>query len=80
MSGQKRRTRRGKPGSLGDLQRELWGALRAASALLDHETPELRLRAVHATAQAAAVYRAALADSELDQRLSALEEIAAARR
>ncbi len=80
MSAPKRRPRRGKPGDLDALMRELWAALRAASALLDHETPEVRLRAAHAVSQTAATYRAALADSELDQRLSELEKIAAARR
>ncbi len=80
MSAPKRRPRRGKPGDLDALMRELWAAVRAASALLDHSDPDVRLRATHATSQAGTAFRAALADSALDQRLTELEKIAGERR
>jgi hypothetical protein len=67
------RPRRGRPGDLDALKRELWAAVRAASDLLDHESPELRLRAVHATSQAASAYRNLLADSELEAIVADLE-------
>jgi hypothetical protein len=80
MSSPKRRPRRGRPGSLDDLKRELWGALRAAAALLDSEHADVRLRAAHAVSQCSATYRALLADAETDQRLTELEKIAGERR
>jgi hypothetical protein len=67
------RPRRGKPGDLEALQRELWAAVRAASDLLDHPEPEIRLRAVHATSQAGNAYRNLLADTELEGIVADLE-------
>jgi hypothetical protein len=55
------------------LKRELWAAVRAASDLLDHESPDVRLRAVHATSQAATAYRNVLADTELEAIVADLE-------
>ncbi len=80
MSAPKRRPRRGKPGDLDALKRQLWHAVLTAGDLLDSESAETRLRACHAVSQAAATYRSVLADAETDARLSALEEIAADRR
>ncbi len=67
------RPRRGRPGDLDALKRELWAAVRAASDLLDHESPDVRLRAVHATSQAATAYRNVLADTELEAIVADLE-------
>ncbi len=73
MSAKRTRPRRGKPGDRDALKKELWAAVRAASALLDNENPDVRLRAVHATAQAGNVYRAVLGENELEQLVSELE-------
>lgn len=73
MSERKRRPRRGKPGDLSALKRELWHAIMAATELLDHADAQTRLRAIHATSQAAAAYRAVYADSDLEARITALE-------
>lgn len=73
MSERKRRPRRGKPGDLEALKRHLWAAVLEASALLDHHDAQVRLRAVHATAQAAAAYRAVYSDSDLEGRIAQLE-------
>ncbi len=62
-----------KSGDREALKRELWAAVRAASGLLSHEDAEIRLRAVHATAQAGNVYRATLAESELEAIVADLE-------
>lgn len=48
-------------------------ALKAAVLLLDSPEPELRLRAVHATAQAAAALGRLAELGDLEARLSALE-------
>jgi hypothetical protein len=63
-----------KPGDREALKRELWAAVRAASGLLDSENPDVRLRAVHATAQAGNVYRAVLGDGDLEEIVAQLEE------
>ncbi len=80
MTVKRNRPRRGKPGDLDALKRELWAALRAASAMLDSEHADVRLRAAHAVSQCSATYRGILADSETDARLTALEKIAEERR
>ncbi len=77
MPAKRNRPRRLKPGDLDALKRELWGAVRAASDLLDHESPETRLRAVHAVSQSSAAYRNLLADTELEAIVAALEQRAA---
>jgi hypothetical protein len=73
MPAKRFRPRRLKPGDLDALKGELWAAVRTASALLDHENVDTRLRAVHATAQASAAYRNLLADTELEAIVAALE-------
>lgn len=73
MSERKRRPRRGKPGDLNALKRELWHAIMAAADLLDHTDAQTRLRAIHALAQSAAAYRAVYLDSDLEARIVALE-------
>jgi hypothetical protein len=70
---QKRRTRRAKPGDLNALKRELWHAVLTAADLLDSGSDETRLRAVHATSQAAAVYRSIYETADLERRFEALE-------
>ncbi len=74
MSAKRTRPRRGKPGDRDALKKELWAAVRAASALLDNENPDVRLRAVHATAQAGNVYRAVLGENELEALVTELEK------
>lgn len=67
------RPRRRKPGTRDALLRELWHAVTAASSLLDSDSADLKLRAVHATAQAGSAYRAALGESELEAVVADLE-------
>lgn len=75
MSGKsKRLPKRVRPGDLTALQRKVWRALQASEQLLEHEDPQTRLRAVHATSQAAACYRAIYSDAELESRIVALEQ------
>ncbi len=62
----KSRSRLGKAGTLADLKRHLWAAVKAASSLLDDPDEHVRLRAVHATSQAASAYRATLEASLFD--------------
>lgn len=73
MSAKRRRPRRGKPGDREALKRELWAAVMTASALLDHNDPDTKLRAVHATSQAASAYRAVLGESDLEAIVADLE-------
>jgi hypothetical protein len=73
MSGSNR-PKRIRAGDLSALKRRLWEAILTAGDLLDHDDPATRLRAVHALGQSAGVYRAILADSDLEQRLQALEQ------
>jgi hypothetical protein len=73
MSGSNR-PKRIRAGDLSALKRRLWEAILTAGDLLDHDDPATRLRAVHATSQAAATYRSILADHDLEQRLAALEK------
>lgn len=74
-----RRRKRVKPGDLKALKSTLWSALEAARALLDDDDTDTRLRAVHATSQAATAYRALYEAAEFDARLSAVEEFQAKR-
>lgn len=73
MSAKRTRPRRVKPGDRDALKRELWAAVRAASGLLDSENPDVRLRAVHAVAQAGNVYRGVLGENELEALVAELE-------
>lgn len=73
MSERKRRPRRAKPGDLSALKRELWAAIVTATDLLDDDDREIRLRAVHATSQAAGAYRALYETADLEGRIAALE-------
>ena len=73
--GQKaRRVRRGKPGNLAALKKELWYAVVMAGDLLDSDEEATRLRAVHAVSQAAAAYKALIEAIDLEKRIEALEE------
>ncbi len=73
MSTQKRRPRRGKPGDLTALKRELWYAVVTAADLLDSADAQLRLKACHAVSQSAGSYRALCETLDLEQRLADLE-------
>jgi hypothetical protein len=77
------RKRKVKPGTLLDLQKLLWKALRTAEAILDRactqadgewERPEdLQLRAIHAIGQCAGQYSKLLEVGEFEARIAALE-------
>lgn len=71
-----RRRRRSKAGNLEALRREMWHAVRRVSDLLDDpeaETAEL-IRAANALAALGNSYRGVTEASELEARLTALEE------
>ena len=74
MSERKRRPRRGKPGSLDALKREVWHAIMTASDLLDADDPLVRLKATHAVGQAAGVFKNIYETADLEARLVALED------
>jgi hypothetical protein len=62
------------PGTLRALQQKLWGAILWAETVLEEaDTPDLRLRAIHALAQAAGHYGKLLEVGELEARLQAVE-------
>jgi hypothetical protein len=64
-----------KPGDLRGLQRKLWGAILHCEDVLEAaDTPELRLRAIHAMSQATGAYVRVLEVGELEARLTALEK------
>jgi hypothetical protein len=72
--------RKRKPGTLLDLQKLLWKALRTAEDLLDGATTleeegheELQLRAIHAISQASGQYAKLLEVGKLEARIAALE-------
>lgn len=65
--------KRVRAGNLDALKRKLWRALLTSENLLDSHDPQIRLRAVHATSQAAGVYRSIYETCDLEQRLTALE-------
>ena len=69
------RKRCGKPGDLLALRRILWRAIVDTKALTDYEkTPELVLKTAHALAQLGASYRALVEASDVNQRLTAVED------
>ena len=74
MSDKKRRPRRSKAGDLTALRRHLWAAVLEASALLDCDNPDVKLRAVHAVSQSASAYRSLVETTDLEARISALEK------
>jgi len=74
--------RKRKPGTLIDLQKLLWKALRTAEDLLDDATTQaeegegyqgVQLRAIHAISQASGQYTKLLEIGELEERIVALE-------
>jgi hypothetical protein len=73
MNSQKRRPRRGKPGDLTALKRELWYAVVTAADMLDSADAQVKLKAVHATSQAAGVYRNLCETLDLEARIARLE-------
>jgi hypothetical protein len=70
------RVHRGKAGDLAALRKRLWfGVLRASDILEDPEaSPELALKACHALGQLGGCYANLLKTSELEARLTALEQ------
>jgi hypothetical protein len=67
------RPRRG--GDLTTLRRILWRAVLAAEKILvEAPDDEMRVKGIHATIQACGAYCKLLADTELEQRLQALEQ------
>ncbi len=73
MGASNRLPKRVRPGDLDALRRKLWRAILAAEALLESESADVRLRAIHAVSQCAGAYRAVYADDQLEQRIAALE-------
>ena len=64
-----------KPGTVLDLQRKLWRALCEAELILDEaDDPELVLKAVHAMSQVSGQYLKLVEASDVDRRISAIEE------
>jgi hypothetical protein len=74
--------RRRDAGDISQLRVELWAGVRVAAAMVDDPevSPELKLRAVSALATAASVYAKLLETTEVEERLMALEQAAAADR
>lgn len=64
---------RAEPGSLRDLQKELWHAVLCASRLLDSHDRNVRLRAVHGLSQVSRSYLKVLQVGDLEERILALE-------
>lgn len=73
MNERNRRPRRGKPGTLHDVKRQVWHAIMTASDLLDADDPLVRLKAVHAVGQASGVFKSVYETADLEARLEALE-------
>lgn len=67
--------KRVRAGNLDALKRKLWRALLTSETLLDSEDPVVKLKAVHATSQAAGVYRSIYETADLEQRIIALERV-----
>ena len=65
--------RRVRAGNLDALKRKLWRAILTSEKLLDSKDSQVRLKAVHATSQAAGVYRSIYETETLEQRLTELE-------
>lgn len=66
--------KRVRAGNLDALKRKLWRALLTSETLLDSTDPQVRLRAVHATSQAAGVYRSIYETADLEARITELEK------
>lgn len=65
-----------KPGTVADLQKTLWGAVRAAKDLLYHKdaTFEQQIRAIHAITQSASAYAKLLETTDLQAEIQELRE------
>ncbi len=66
--------KRVRAGNLDALKRKLWRALLTSETLLDSTDAQVRLRAVHATSQAAGVYRSIYETADLEARIAELEK------
>jgi hypothetical protein len=60
-------------GSLNDLSRVLWKAVRECEQMLESEDKTLKLRAIHALAQVSGPFVKALDGSDIEARLEAIE-------
>jgi hypothetical protein len=71
-----KRRRRRASGDLSQLKVEVWACIRYLADTIENEelTREIRLRACSAMAANAGVYRQLLETSDLEQRLTALEQ------
>lgn len=70
----KRATRAAKAGDIADVRLKLWQAVEAAADALADDDLAVRLRAVHATTQAAMAYTKVLEAAEFEARLAAVEK------
>ncbi len=63
-------------GTLTDLQRTIWRAIKEVEGLLDARPPsnDLVLKSAHALAQLAGAYRSVTETVSIEERLTALEE------
>ena len=70
------RKRRGKPGDLAQLRAVVWRTILEVEALLDARPAanDLVLKSAHALAQLAGAYRGILEVTDLDKRLTVIEE------
>ena len=72
--------KRVRAGNLEQLKRRLWRAVLTSEALLDSNDPQIKLKAVHATSQAAGVYRSIYETADLEARIAELERQAEMRK
>lgn len=72
--------KRVRAGNLEQLKRRLWRAVLTSEALLDSDDPQIKLKAVHATSQAAGVYRSIYETADLEARIAELERQAEMRK
>jgi hypothetical protein len=68
-----KRKRRRKPGDIAALRRSLWAALLTIEDCLDDPDIAVKLKAANALAQLSGPYLRALEQSDIEQRLAALE-------
>ncbi len=69
------RAKRGtRPGSIRQLRLRLWWAIQEASALLDDEDKDVRMRAISALSTAAGVYAKLTETQDFEKRLDELQK------
>jgi hypothetical protein len=70
----RRKPRGTRPGSIRQLRLRLWWAIDEATALLEDDNPEARLRAISALSTAAGVYAKLTETQDLERRLDDLQK------